>query len=115
MTYPLRNLSTGIVVAGRVAYAKGFFSRLVGLLGKSSMDQDEGLWIPGCDSVHMMGMRVELDIVFLDAEGVVLKVVNRAKRNRPFFGCRGSKAIVELAVGSGLGISVGDRLELSRS
>ena len=114
MTYPLRNLSTGVVVASRVGYAKGFFSRLVGLLGKSLMDQDDGLWIPGCDSVHMMCMRVELDIVFLDAEGVVLKIVNRAKRNRPFFGCRGSKVVVELAVGSGSVISVGDRLELSR-
>lgn len=115
MTYPFRNLTTGRIVASRVGYADGFVSKLVGLLGRSSMDIEDGLWLPKCDSVHMIGMRVALDLVFVDGEGIVLKTVAEAERNKPYFGCRGAKAVIELCVGAGVLVSVGDRVELSRS
>lgn len=46
------------------------------LLGLSHLDREVagvGLLIPGCRSVHTFGMRFELDILFLDKSGAVVR------------------------------------------
>lgn len=41
-------------------------ARLLGLAGLSRSRAGTGLLIPGCRSVHTIGMRFALDLVFLD-------------------------------------------------
>lgn len=106
------DVATDREIVTRVKVADGFFSRLIGLLSRSSLGSDEGLWIAGCDSVHTIGMRFDIDLVFLDRAGVVLKIVSGAARNRPYFGKRGAASVLELAAGAASQMSVGDRVAL---
>jgi len=47
----------------RVKVADSIFSRLVGLLGKRSLNPDGGVWIVPANSVHTIGMLFPFDLV----------------------------------------------------
>jgi hypothetical protein len=47
-----------------VVQASGLRSRMVGLLGQRGLPERTALLIPRCDSVHTVGMRFPLDVVF---------------------------------------------------
>ena len=59
-------------LGSRVAVADTWLSRLRGMLGRPALNPGEGLFLTPCRSVHMYGMRVPLDVVFLDAAGTVV-------------------------------------------
>jgi uncharacterized protein len=46
--------------------ATGFTCRLLGLTGLRSLDAGRGLAIPCCNSVHTLGMRFAIDVVFVE-------------------------------------------------
>jgi hypothetical protein len=87
------------------------WSRMRGLLGRSSLPAGEGLLLKPTGSVHTFFMRFPIDVVFLDRE---LSVVGVAAELPPWrtAGRRGAKATLELAAGeaSRRGIEPGDRL-----
>lgn len=74
--WTLLDANTGTVVARRVRRADTFARRLIGLLGRSSLEADEGLWIEPCDSVHTFFMRFSIDVAFVDRSGVVLRRID---------------------------------------
>lgn len=53
------------VLVAQCAQANTFFPRLKGWIGKRSVREDEGLWFPRCNSVHMWWMSIPIDVVFL--------------------------------------------------
>jgi uncharacterized protein len=103
----------GGVACARCVVADSFVARLRGLLGRRGLDPDEGLLIRPAGSVHMFFMRFAIDVVFLDAELRVTKVVAGLRPWR-MAGCRGAKAALELPAGAAArgGIEVGDRLAI---
>ena len=72
--------------------------RLRGLLGRRSLGPDEGVLLRPAASIHMFFMRFAIDAVFLDADGVVLRI---AAGVRPWrvAAKRGAKAVLEIAEG----------------
>jgi uncharacterized membrane protein (UPF0127 family) len=83
-----------------------------GLLGRASLDADEGMLFRPAGSIHMMFMRFAIDAVFLDRELVVVDVVHDLKPWR-MAGRRGAKMVVELPVGAAAGLRPGDQLSLA--
>jgi len=57
-----------------IADARSFGSRLLGLALMRELGEHEALLIPRCSSVHTLGMRFAIDVVFLDAGERVLEV-----------------------------------------
>ena len=49
--------------------------RMIGLLGCRALPPGSGLLIAPCGSVHTIGMRFALDLVFMDAVGRVVRTV----------------------------------------
>jgi uncharacterized protein len=84
-----------------------------GLLGRTAMDEDEGLLIRPTNSVHMFFMRFAIDVVFLDRDLAVRKIAEAVRPWR-MAGCRGARAALELPAGSAAlsGLTVGERLTL---
>jgi len=68
---------SGVVLGSRVAVAESFRDRLRGLVGRPPLEEGEGLLIPKCASVHTFGMDHPIDVVFLDAEGRVVRSIAR--------------------------------------
>ncbi len=101
--------STGI----RLGVAHRWHQRARGLLGVRRLDDPAGLWITPCNSVHMLGMRMPLDVAFIDPSGRILKLVPRLAPWR-FAACFKAHATVELRAGllEQLGLRIDQRLTL---
>jgi uncharacterized membrane protein (UPF0127 family) len=68
----LVNQTQSKVLCPRCAVADNLLTRVRGLLGRTSLAEDEGLLIIPCPSIHMFGMKFSLDVVFLSKENVVV-------------------------------------------
>lgn len=64
----LKNLKNSAVISEKCEVADSLVTRLVGLIGKSRMEDGSGLFLPKCKSIHMWFMRVSIDVVFLKEE-----------------------------------------------
>ena len=74
-----RLVDAGQVLAEPVEYATGFLMRLKGLLGRSGLDGRSAMIIEHCSSVHTVGMRFALDLIFLDKEWRVISIQRNVK------------------------------------
>src|SRR5207248_11101012 len=88
----------GSIVCERCLLADTALARSKGLLGRSSLEADEGILIRPCGSIHTFFMRFPVDAVFVDRDGVVLKIVSHLRPWRAS-GTRGARSVVELATG----------------
>jgi uncharacterized protein len=60
-----RNASRGTVLAERLENGASFWAKFMGLMGRSSLPQGDGLWLPGENGIHMLFMRFAIDVVFV--------------------------------------------------
>ena len=75
------NKSRETFLSFRVRIADSVLSRLVGLLGRRSLNPDGGVWIVPANSIHTIGMLFAFDLVMIDKD---FRVVNIKEMVRPF-------------------------------
>jgi uncharacterized protein len=101
----------GEVLCERCVLADTFWTRFRGLLGRKELAEREGLLIRPASSVHTLFMRFPIDVVFLDREDTVVKVVPAL---RPWRLAAARRAGRTLELGAGVcaraGLAVGERL-----
>jgi len=95
----VRSLTRSTTLVQRVRVARRPWERMIGLLGKRSLEPDEALLIPHCRSVHTWFMRFPLDLVFLDGAGVVVRILEHLPAFRVVW-VRGAEAVLELPAGT---------------
>jgi uncharacterized membrane protein (UPF0127 family) len=88
----------GTVVCERCLLAETPLARVRGLLGRSGLSSGEGLLLRPAGSVHTAFMKFAIDVVFLDRDLRVLKVVPELVPWRTA-ACRGARAVLELPAG----------------
>lgn len=96
---------------GEVKPAWSFFPRLKGLL--FSQAGQKGLWLKPCSSVHTIGMKYALDILFLDPGLTVLKMELNVPPAKPLVSCVRSESVMEFFTGKwdSSCVKAGDQLE----
>lgn len=101
----------GRIVCERVVVADRAHRRMRGLLGRRYLRKGEGMVLRPAWSIHTAFMRFPIDVVFLDADQVVIKIEPEVRSWRTV-SCRGAREIVELAAGEcrSRGLEVGDRV-----
>jgi uncharacterized membrane protein (UPF0127 family) len=67
------NQNRGKFLATHGRLANTFWSRLRGLLGRTSLQEGEGLVLVGEKSIHTLFMKFPLDIVYIDKNYQVLR------------------------------------------
>ncbi|QQD73163.1 DUF192 domain-containing protein [Acidithiobacillus ferrivorans] len=87
----------GQVLWSEVQMAASFLDRLQGLLGKAELSNQQGLLLTACGSVHTVGMRFPIDVIFLDADLRVLACHSGVSAWR-MKSCRGARTTLEVAV-----------------
>ena len=93
----------------RIVAATRWRRRLLGLAFRRRPPEGWALLIPRCRSVHTFGMRFPIDVVFLDAQGRVVRIA-RAVPPRRVLVCRGAAAAVEARTGqAGMIAAMADR------
>lgn len=95
----LLNQTRGITIAASISVADTPRKRRRGLLGRPPLSPDQGMWIVPCESVHTVGMRYSIDVVYIDRKRRVVKTVEAMAPNRVSF-CLRARSVIELASGT---------------
>jgi uncharacterized membrane protein (UPF0127 family) len=99
MHVALFNERTNEPVATTVEIAASRGSRRRGLLGRDHLDESSAMVLAPCSSVHTVGMRFPIDVVFVDRQGYAVKVVRNLRPWRMALSTSG-RAVIEMAAGS---------------
>ncbi len=105
----------GRTIADSVIYADGPISRMRGLLGKQEIGEKEGCFLSPCSSIHCLGMKFPIDVVYLDRDGRVLHL-ERCDPGAMGSKVKGAKRVLELAPGraQAFGLAIGDVVEVRK-
>ncbi len=94
----LIHLRTGREIA-RLEIARTELQRMRGLLGRSGLPPGQGMLIERCWSIHTFFMKFALDVIFVDSDWRVRRVV-RGLRAWRMASSPGARCVVELAAGA---------------
>ncbi|MBC3927420.1 DUF192 domain-containing protein [Undibacterium sp. CY21W] len=96
----MRNWSKLIAISDlHIDVAGNFFQRFLGLMGRRSLHDDRALLIVPCSDIHTAFMRFPIDVVFIDRDGYIIKIVHRLRPWR-FALARQAYACLELNSGA---------------
>ncbi|MEA2535939.1 MAG: uncharacterized protein QOF11_173 [Chloroflexota bacterium] len=124
MTLRAANLTRHSLLAASLESADSLWARFLGLMGRSGLAGDAGLWLPGGNGIHMMFMRFAIDCVFVGDPSPVdgTRAVVAIRRALPpwrgvVWYVRGAHGTLELPVGTidRTETAVGDRIRLERA
>src|SRR5581483_5129844 len=109
----LRSVTHNAVIATDISVAQGEAARLRGFLGRTEIDDREGLLFANTRMIHTAGMKTAIDIIFVDRDFRIVRIVERAAAWRIFAAFKAKHAI-ELAPGASakVGLALGDVLAL---
>lgn len=73
--YAVLNLDRNVTLAQRISVAGTSALRKQGLLGVEKLEEGSGIWIAPCEAIHTFGMKMPIDVIFLDRDLRVKKAV----------------------------------------
>lgn len=88
------------LVADHVFFAKGFFTRLLGLMGQKHLPPKHCLVFYPCNGVHSFFMRFPIDVVYLDRNLKVVRVKQNFSPWRVDWPCLKARYVLELPAGT---------------
>jgi len=104
---------SGIKICSKVKLANDMFSRIKGLMFAKRMNGFDGIMIDPCNSIHTFFMRFDIDVIFLDSNNKIVKIIRSMKPWRMSLLYIKSKKVLELNGGDlDLNIKEGDTLEI---
>jgi uncharacterized membrane protein (UPF0127 family) len=83
----------------KLIVCRSYLARLKGLMGRRRLHPDAGVWLSSSRSIHTLGMRMSIDVAFIDAGGRVIKVYRNLPPGRVVW-CPAANSVVELGSGS---------------
>ena len=95
----LIHAASGRVLADHLEVASAMRERMRGLLGRTGLPPGGGMLIERCSSIHTFFMKFSLDIIFVDSQRTVRKVVRNLRPWR-LASAFGASDVVELPAGA---------------
>lgn len=96
----LYEAKTGRLILARLVAADTLAARTAGFLGRTRIEDDEAMWFDRCSGIHTLGMRVPIDVVFVNGGGIVLDVAEAVKPWRFWVGRARAGSVLEVAAGN---------------
>ncbi|MBL8172036.1 MAG: DUF192 domain-containing protein [Acidobacteria bacterium] len=108
--------ATGQCLAEEVALANTFYTRLRGLMFRRRLAPTEALWLRPCNGVHTFWMLFAIDVLFLDRELRIVKLVENMRPFRVTAPHRAARSVLELPAHTiaRAGLKLGDQLAVER-
>lgn len=105
----------GAEVVPRLRQAVSHWQKFRGLMMDRSLQSDEALLIHNCRSIHCFFMLMPIDVVFLAADGTIVRVIERMKPWTVSPVVRQAQDVLECYPGTiaAHGLQVGHRLRMS--
>jgi uncharacterized membrane protein (UPF0127 family) len=110
-------MNAGQTLLPRLEVAESSWARMKGLLGRSHLAEDQGLWIKRCNSVHTFFMKFTIDLVFLNRDMEVKRTFKRVRPGRMVWPVWGAHSVIELSEGflEKHPLKVGEKLHVDSS
>lgn len=80
--------------------AQNMLARLVGLIGTAKPDKNQAYYIKPCRGVHTFGMKYPVDVVFLDSDRKVVKLIENLLPNKMTQMSPVARSVLELPSGT---------------
>ena len=119
-TIQMRNVTRDNVVCARCQLADNLWTRGKGLLGRQSLDPNEGILLMPGNSIHMFGMKFAIDVIYLTRDDVVADFIadigpGKAHVAKDGSGVGKPHSALEVAAGTiaRVGVQIGDQLARS--
>jgi uncharacterized membrane protein (UPF0127 family) len=108
------NLTKNVIIVQEAQLAVTLDQRMRGLLGRNSLGPNEALILKPCSSIHTFFMRFPIDVLFLDRDMQVIKVIHDLAPNRLSPLVLSSIMAIELPAGKvhQTNTQTGDKIEL---
>ena len=106
-----RMMVNGRLVLEKIIMADTYSKRLQGLLGRKGLEEGEGMMILPCTSIHTYRMKFPIDVLFVDRDNRVIKVLRNFEPGRMGPLVLKSRFVMEAEAGVFQGIEKGDKLE----
>lgn len=87
-------------ICSELRLAHTHWTRMKGLLGTKSLPEGQALWIKPCNQVHMYFMRYPVDLIFLDADLRIVRLIDNQPVNSISEKVAAAESVVELPVGA---------------
>lgn len=100
------------LILENVIIAESYFSRLKGLMGKNIIEDNEGLLMRPCNSIHTFFMKFNIDIVFIDIDFKVVDVYIDLAPWKISKIYKNAKFVIEGKVGSLSKLKKGDQIKI---
>ncbi len=96
-------------LASEITLADTFYKRLKGLLGKSSINAQEGLLLKNCSSIHCFFMKFTIDAIYLSKNMTVIEkeTIKPWKTGKMV---KNTAHVLELKEGASQNVKAGDTL-----
>jgi len=110
----LYNTARQRIIVEELEIAEALHSRRRGLIGRRSLDFNQGLMISPCRWIHTFGMSFPIDVVYVGKDWRVVACQESLPPNRIGRPVLRAHFVIELAAGAirHSGLKAGDRLEL---
>lgn len=102
----------GHAVCATCELADTVLTRLRGLLGRASLSSGEGLLLVPAGSVHTFFMRFAIDVVFLDRDLCVRRIVENVGPSRLVW-ARSARRVLELPAGEAQRVGLREGAQLA--
>ena len=108
---------SAVVIAQKVIWAGSSSERRRGLLGRTGLGSDEGIYLTPCEWLHTFGMKFPIDVAFISPGGLILAVHYGLKPNRLSKIVFRAEGALELAEGTlrKTNTEVGDAVEFLKT
>lgn len=93
------NRTRGTYLGVNIQMANSFLSRTLGLYRHRQLQLGDGVFLIPCKSIHTIGLRYAIDVVFLDAADDVVQVFPNTRPGKIIWPVRGARSALEVPVG----------------
>lgn len=107
----LYNKHNNQIILPHVMKTSSVKERMQGLLCRNPLKEDEALLIQPCSSIHTIGMRYPIDVVFLNQDLSIKKIFTDVKPWR-FAISFGAAMVLEMIAGSVERLGLGEQMIL---
>ena len=91
----LINKTNNLTIFNQVKIAKGFWQRLVGLMFKKEVREEECLVFFECNWIHTFFMCVPIDVLYLDRKMRVIKILRNIPPFKFLYPVKNSQIVIE--------------------
>ena len=107
--------NTETLLLGNVMIADNFVKRLFGLMGRKHIDNDYGLIIKPCNSIHTFFMKFNIDIAFIDKNDRVIYIYRNLQSNKISRIFKNSSYVIECNADCLKNLKIGDKIQIIKA